>query len=109
MFLARIPILFTLIVASATPVLAQAQLGTLGGVVRDSTGGVVVGATVTLTNQETGATRTTRTSSDGTYSVTSLPLGPYTVAAEFAGFGRALQRDVRVTGGVSDFNQNLAQ
>ena len=101
MFLARIPILFMLILACATPVVAQAQLGTLGGVVRDSTGGVVAGVTVTLTNQETGATRTTRTSADGTYSVPDLPPGPYTVAAEFAGFGRALQRDVRVTSGAT--------
>ena len=101
MFLARIPILFTVVLAFATPVLAQAQLGTLGGVVRDSTGGVVAGVTVTLTNQDTGAARTTRTSTDGTYSVTNLPPGPYSVAAEFAGFGRALQRDVRVTGGAT--------
>ena len=56
------------------------------------------GVTVTVTNQQTGATRTTRTSPEGTYSVVNLPLGPYTVAAEFVGFGRALQRDVGVTG-----------
>jgi len=79
------------------PASAQDQTGTITGVVRDTTGAVVPRAAVTITNQETGATRVVSSSSDGTYTVAELPPGPYTVSTEFPGFGRATQRDVRVS------------
>jgi iron complex outermembrane receptor protein len=81
----------------AAPALAQPQTGTISGTVRDATGAVVPGATVTITSQETGAARVVRSSSDGTFTVADLPAGPHTISAEFPGFGTTTVRDVRVT------------
>ena len=73
-----------LFVASA----AHAQITTadLVGTVRDTTGGVVPGATVTLTNDATGASRSAITADGGTYIFTSLLPGRYTIAVEIPGF-----------------------
>ena len=52
--------------------LAQVQTGTISGTVRDTTGAVLPGATVTITNQETGASRVATSSSTGAYEVADL-------------------------------------
>src|SRR5437763_16906360 len=59
--------------------------GEITGVVADSTGGVVVGAIVTLTNTQTNATRTSSTNSTGNYSFPALLPGVYNVKAEMQG------------------------
>lgn len=82
-------LLFTfLAVAVKFPSVARAQqpTGTIQGVVKDSSGAVVPGSTVTVTNVNTGQTRTTVTHGDGTYNIPSLPVGTYDVKAEHAGF-----------------------
>jgi hypothetical protein len=66
--------------------MAQTSKGALTGVVRDSTIAVIVGAEVTATNVETGATRTTSTSSLGAYRFDALAPGQYTLRVEAAGF-----------------------
>ena len=55
-----------LILMAATPsvLFAQAVTGTLLGTVSDSTGAVIAGAKVTVTNQNTGFTRTVKTDAD---------------------------------------------
>ncbi len=68
------------------PRFAQAVTGTLLGTVTDSTGAVVAGAKVTVTNQNTGFTRTVKTDAIGEYTVPSIPTGIYTVLAEMDGF-----------------------
>jgi hypothetical protein len=73
---------------------AQAVTGTILGVVTDDTGAVVPGATVTLTNTGTGATRTAVTDSAGEYTAPSLPTGKYTVVAELTGFKKVTLSDV---------------
>src|SRR5262245_10111159 len=59
---------------------------TMSGVVRDGTGGVVPGATVTMKQTETGLTRMVATTEDGSYRMPALPVGPYEVTAEKLGF-----------------------
>ena len=56
------------------PLLAQ-TLGTITGAVKDSTGAVVPGATVTVTNKGTNATRTTSSNEVGLYDFPALPPG----------------------------------
>src|ERR1700753_685293 len=56
------------------------------GTVRDSSGAVIVGATVTAKNEESGITRTDKTNSQGGYEIVSLPIGQYTVTASSSGF-----------------------
>jgi hypothetical protein len=68
--------------------LAQ-TLGTITGEVKDSTGAVVPGATVTVVNKATNATRTTQTNAVGLYDFPALPPGTYTVSSELQGFKTA--------------------
>src|SRR3989304_10607626 len=66
--------------------LAQVSTGAISGVVRDATAAVVPGATVTMTNRDTGITRTTTTDNLGRYHAPNLPLGNYEIRAQLAGF-----------------------
>jgi hypothetical protein len=74
----------------AYPVFAQDTSGKIVGTVSDPSGGVVAGATVTVTNTGTGVSRQTSTDSKGYYQVLELPIGRYEVAAEAPGFSRKL-------------------
>ena len=68
----------------------QDATGRIVGTVSDSSGGIVTGATVTVTNTGTGVVRQTSTDKQGYFQVLELPIGPYAVAAEAAGFSRKL-------------------
>ncbi|HSB60855.1 MAG TPA: carboxypeptidase-like regulatory domain-containing protein, partial [Vicinamibacteria bacterium] len=70
---------------------SQAANGTIEGVVRDTTGAVLSGVTVTVVNLETGALRSRLTDDTGTYRALLLPLGPYRVKLELTGF-KAVER-----------------
>ena len=61
-----------LVVASAIPVLAQRSTATVRGTVTDTTGGVLLGAKVTVKSEATGFTRTATTNAAGLYSFTDL-------------------------------------
>src|SRR6266850_2666322 len=76
------------------PSFAQ-TLGTITGEVKDSSGGVVPGATVTVVNKATNATRTTSSNEVGLYDFPALPPGAYTVKSELDGFKTAT-RDVEL-------------
>src|SRR5262249_52736230 len=73
-----------------TPSFCQ-TFGQITGVVADSSGGVLAGATVTVTNQQTNAARTTTTNSVGGYAFPALLPGGYKVKAEMSG----LQAEIR--------------
>jgi Carboxypeptidase regulatory-like domain/TonB dependent receptor len=64
---------------------AQFRAGVQGSVT-DPNGGIVVGATVTLTNNETNKSQQTTTSDEGFYRFSELPPGKYTLTVEQAGF-----------------------
>jgi hypothetical protein len=75
------------LVLATTPVMfAQLPTGTILGVVKDSSGGVVPDASVTIRNMDTGVLRTVTTSADGAFLAPALPAGPYTVKVEKSGF-----------------------
>ncbi len=85
---------------SAAGAFAQtAALGNISGIVRDSSGGVVPNASVTVINNDTGARRTLTTDSDGHYAATFLQPGNYEVLATGASFGTVDQKNVTVTVG----------
>ncbi len=75
---------------------AQAVTGTIIGRVTDTSGAVVPGVTVTLTNTGTKLTRVVTTDQDGEYSAPSLPTGTYTVTAEISGFKTVTMSDVEL-------------
>jgi hypothetical protein len=62
------------------------QVGQLGGEVKDATGGVLPGATVTLTSVERGFTRSAVTDSLGRFLFTAVPIGRYTVSVGLQSF-----------------------
>ncbi len=65
---------------------AQTDTGAISGVVSDSSGAVVPGVTVTLTNIATSEERVTLTDSSGVYSIPNIPPGVYSLAVKKAGF-----------------------
>ena len=79
-------VLFTAccLAAALSPAFAQ-QRGSISGKVLDPAGLALPGATVTVTNQNTGFTRTVVTAETGGYSIPSLDPGTYSVAIEMAG------------------------
>jgi len=74
---------------------AQANAGIVG-TVSDTSGAVVPDAKVTITNQGTGVGNHTTTSSAGTYAVTGLTPGIYSVSVEASGFKKNVQNSVNV-------------
>src|SRR6267143_1586991 len=78
----------------AIPIQAQVETSSsINGTVTDSTGAVVVGAAVTVKNQDTGETRKAVTNSTGYYSFPSLPPGTYTTTVSMAGFKTVVVTD----------------
>src|SRR5687767_15799762 len=75
---------------------AQITRGGIVGTVRDSSAGLVPGATVTTTDTATNATRTAQTDSQGFFSIEALEPGTYDVAVELAGFSRVNNQGVAV-------------
>ncbi len=101
-FLARLrPCALAVIVSLLAAGLAGAQspTGSIQGTVVDSSGALLPGVTVTLTNSETGAARTVVTDSNGLFAMPLLPVGIYEIAAELAGFSTKRQPDVRLNVG----------
>ena len=85
--------------AIARPGLGQSPTGTIAGTVVDSSGAGLPGATITVTQSETAASRTAVSTANGTFRVLLLPVGNYTVAAELPSFQTAKVANVIVTVG----------
>jgi len=73
---------------------AQDITATITGFVRDSSGAVISGATVVVTNKATGAERRATTGDQGEYTVALLLVGTYTVTVEQAGFKKFVMDNV---------------
>src|SRR6266404_4663593 len=74
----------------------QSQEGRILGTVTDQSGGLVKGARVTITNVDTGVTRTLETNEVGDYVAPSLPPGPYKLVVEATGFKRVERIGIRL-------------
>lgn len=70
----------------AAPALYAQTQGTIQGVVSDDSGAVIPGATVTVTNTDTGVASQSTTNAVGSYTVPGLNPGPYTITATSEGF-----------------------
>lgn len=94
--------------ALAQPPSGPAQIS---GVVKDPNQGVVPGALVTLTNQQTKATTTTTSDAQGAYTFSSVQPGAYMVQASATGFGAGSSPELKVDAGQSvkyDFSLAIA-
>src|SRR5882724_2580143 len=77
----------------------QSNAADLQGVVRDQSGAVVNGATVTARNPGTNASKTTTTNDDGGYLIVNLVPGDYEVTVEAPNFKKSVLPDVKLTVG----------
>jgi len=89
-------ILSALLVALVSSSVALAQQGTssIRGTVKDPQGNVVAGATVTLSNLGTSASRSATTTESGVYGFEFVAVGDYSVEVEAAGFKKAIVPNV---------------
>ena len=99
----RSGVLARLITAAATLLLmfavtgtAQQNTGTILGVVKDSSGAVIPGVSVTVVNEETNLMRTVITGENGAFRAPALPVGRYTVKVELTGFQTQTQRGLNL-------------
>src|SRR5713101_3647272 len=76
---------------------AQSTLGTITGLVTDSSGAVIPNAVVVATNTATGAKAQTLSSSTGNYVIPNLPVGPYQVGVAITGFKAWTRSGINVT------------
>jgi hypothetical protein len=92
----KFSLLFLCGLLSTAPLVAQTFYGSILGTVIDSSGSALPGATVTLTNADSGFQRTTSTGDDGAYTFLSLVPGAYTVSIEKPGFKSYSRKSITV-------------
>lgn len=90
---------FCLLVLAGRLASAQVPSGAISGTVRDSSGAVVAGATVTVTSRETALVRTVQSGADGHYQLSSLPVGVYDIRSEAPGFQSQVQQNLNLAVG----------
>lgn len=108
---AAIPLILIAVFASSLGAPAQSTTSSVNGVVTDSSGAIVVGANVSITNTATGLKYNATSDSLGSYHVTQLPPGSYTAQVVKSGFqtkdlavftlfvGQQLREDIALTVG----------
>ena len=84
---------FAAVFAAALILNAQTSTSSITGTVTDTSGAVIPGATVTLSNDETGVTSVQKTNQAGVYAFPSITIGQYSVRVELKSF-----KTVRKTG-----------
>jgi len=105
------PVIFSFVFLNVAiaPLIAQSSFGVLRGFVLDPQGAGVPKARLTLSNAETGVSRTLVSNEDGSYEAGYLRPGVYVLSVEADGFQRFEARDIRVSGlGVSVFDPKLS-
>ena len=75
---------------------AQLTSGGVAGTVKDSTGAVIKGAQITLTNEATQVSQKTVSTSTGTYTFSDVPVGSYTLKATAHGFKTYLDTGIEI-------------
>ena len=90
-------LLFLAVLVLACPGAGWAQVSAaISGRVEDASGAAVSGATVTVKDVETGATRVVTTDPTGNYRVLSLPIGLHEIRAEKEGFQAAVRTGIKL-------------
>ena len=103
----RFLLLILAISLSAFGTLAQSTSGRLIGSVLDASGAAVSGATVVVTDNQTGKERTITTGSDGNYQVSQLEFGTYTVKITASGFKTFTANELKIDAG-REYSLNAA-
>src|ERR671925_1254386 len=97
-----------ILLVAAAPAFSQAT-AELNGRVTDESGGVLPGVTVTVTQTDTGFTRSVVTEANGLYVISNLPTGPYRLEVSLQGFRTYVQTGIVLqVGGTPTVNAVLA-
>ena len=87
---------------------AQVDKATISGTVADQSGAVIVGASVTVTNVDTGVRYTGESNDVGVYRVSALPVGTYSIDYEKIGFKKLTQSGLTLaTAQVAEINVKM--
>jgi hypothetical protein len=95
-----------LLIVMAVPMVQAQTTATLSGMVTDSSGAAVPSAEVTVTNVDTGVSRSTTTDPSGHYQLFAVPLGFYEVRVKKDGFAEAVRSGIHLILG-QDANADL--
>jgi hypothetical protein len=87
------------LLATSSKAGAQVAAGEITGIIHDSDGGAVPGATVTVTNLATNQQRVVNSTADGAYTAASLAPGEYRLDVELTGFKPVRREGVRLATG----------
>src|SRR6059058_1329901 len=94
---ARFATAIVLLIALPTcMVFAQTSAATILGVVKDTSGALIPGVSITVKHTETGQTRTAISSETGDYNVPLLPVGAYEVSTMMPGFKQQVRRGINL-------------
>lgn len=89
-------IVVAIVFFTASMLFGQTFRGTISGTVTDTSGAVVSGASVKVHNNNTGLDRATETTEDGSYSLTELPVGTYSVTVSASAFQTSVVSNLAV-------------
>lgn len=92
--LTSLGVLVSFVVSLSGSMAAQQGVSEVRGRVIDTQNAILPGATIVVTNQDTGLYREVISSPDGTYFVTGIVPGTYEVAAQLSGFKKSVRRDI---------------
>src|SRR3989440_5795460 len=99
-FLELLVIAVVVMIAVTTGVVfGQGFSAAISGIVRDTSGAVVPGVSITVKHVESGLTRTVITSETGGYNIPALPIGPYEVSTDLPGFKKEVRRGINLAVG----------
>src|SRR6202140_1094189 len=105
---AALAALISLIFLLGSPAYAQETLGSINGTVKDSSGGVVAGASVKARNVATNLEQSATTEDDGSFAISDLPIGTYEVTISRDGFKMEVFSQIIVQGSrTASINANL--
>src|SRR5205809_1178970 len=85
-----------LIAFEACLVFAQTATATIVGVVKDTSGALIPGVSITVKHTETGQTRTAISSDSGSYNVPLLPVGAYEISTTMPGFKQQVRSGINL-------------
>jgi len=103
-------LIILVVLVSVSLIYSQTPTANLEGKVKGEDGSPLPGATITVTNTETGFQRAAQTLDNGLYRFNSLPIGTYTIKCELTGFAPVVQKEVKLDVGTTvniDFTLSL--
>jgi hypothetical protein len=93
----RVALAALLTLSGTAAAAAQTITGTISGIVKDTSGAVLPGASVTITHAQTGRQQTIVTEAEGRYTSLPLQIGDYRVEASLSGFKSAARTGITLT------------